>query len=225
MLLEATDIRKIYRTSAKTELEVLKGVSVAVEEGEMVALVGPSGAGKSTLLHILGGLDHPTDGKVYWGKEDVYQLRDNARSRLINRRIGFVFQFYHLLPELSALENVILPLMIRYASAKNSRLEFKGMQMLEQLGLTNRADHKPGELSGGEQQRVAIGRALISEPKILLCDEPTGNLDTRTGEQIVALLKELNRKHKQTIVVVTHSERIAAVAGRVMFMEDGQLKT
>lgn len=225
MLLKAQNITKIYKTSPTSELEVLDDVDLTVEEGEMLAIVGPSGAGKSTLLHILGGLDRPTDGKVFWGKDDVYKLRDNARGRLINRSIGFVFQFYHLLPELSALENVILPLMIRGDSVKNSRLEYKGMDILSQLGLADRATHKPNELSGGEQQRVAVGRALAADPKVLLCDEPTGNLDTRNGEQIIALLKTLNQKNGQTVVVVTHSERIASAASRTVHMEDGRLKT
>lgn len=225
MLLEAKNITKVYKTSPRAELEVLKGVDLTVNAGEMVALVGPSGAGKSTLLHILGGLDRPTQGQVFWDQEDVYKLRDNARGKLINRRIGFVFQFYHLLPELTALENVILPLMIREDSAKNTRLEHKGLAILEQLGILDRAEHKPNQLSGGEQQRVAIGRALMADPQVLLCDEPTGNLDGKNGNQIIALLKELNRKNGQTIVIVTHSERIADVAGRTVRMEDGRLKT
>lgn len=225
MLIEAQDIHKVYKTSGRVELEVLKGVSFTIKEGEMVALVGPSGVGKSTLLHILGGLDRPSDGRVYWDDEDVYKLRDNARAKLINRRIGFVFQFYHLLPELSALENVILPLMIREDSVKNTRLEHKGMDILSRVGLVDRAEHKPNQLSGGEQQRVAIGRALMADPKVLLCDEPTGNLDSKTGDQIVSLLADFNKKNQQTVVIVTHSERIADMCSRVVRMEDGRLKT
>lgn len=222
MILEATNIEKSYRQAGAT-LHVLKGIDLKINDAEMVAIVGPSGAGKSTLLHILGGLDYPDQGKVVLEGEEIYSLSDAQRARIRNRRIGFVFQFYHLLPEFTALENVILPQLIKEDDAKIVKYEDKGLALLERVGLKLRAAHKPYQLSGGEQQRVAIARALINEPRIVFCDEPTGNLDSQSGEEVIRLLTELNKKNRQTLVVVTHDEDIARLADRVIHIRDGQL--
>jgi len=218
MIVDAFNVKKSY-----SQLQVLKGVHLKVEPGEIIAIVGPSGAGKSTLLHILGGLDVPQEGSVMLDGQDLYNLSENSRARLRNERIGFVFQFYHLLPELTALENVILPLMIRDDRRSKKELLAKGEGMLQRVGLEKRVQHKPKELSGGEQQRVAIARALINEPKIVFCDEPTGNLDSATGRQIIDLLFQLNREKQQTLILVTHDEEISRLSHRVLHMKDGQL--
>ena len=218
MIVDAFNVKKSY-----SQLQVLKGVHLKVEPGEIIAIVGPSGAGKSTLLHILGGLDVPQEGSVMLDGQDLYNLSENSRARLRNERIGFVFQFYHLLPELTALENVILPLMIRDDRRSKKELLAKGEGMLQRVGLEKRVQHKPNELSGGEQQRVAIARALINEPKIVFCDEPTGNLDSATGRQIIDLLFQLNREKQQTLILVTHDEEISRLSHRVLHMKDGQL--
>lgn len=221
MILYAKNIRKVYK-QARTELEVLKGVDVSIDQGEVVAIVGPSGAGKSTLLHILGGLDVPTEGEVMLDGENIYRLRDKLRAKVRNEKIGFVFQFYHLLPEFNALENVMMP---GYVLGRLSRGEVKrkSASLLEQLGLSKRLKHKPSQLSGGEQQRVAIARALLNEPKILLSDEPTGNLDSTSGKEIIKLLMDLNYVKKQAIVIVTHDESIARQCHRTIHMRDGLL--
>jgi lipoprotein-releasing system ATP-binding protein len=222
MILSATSIKKFFRQSENV-LHILKGIELQVEEGEVVAVVGPSGAGKSTLLHILGGLDVPDEGEVLLCSQNVFRLNDVQRSKLRNESIGFVFQFYHLLPEFTALENVILPVLIKEDKRKDRKVEDKGLEMLERVGLKDRVHHKPQQLSGGEQQRVAIARALINEPKVVFCDEPTGNLDSRTGGEIIKLLMDLNRKNRQTFVIVTHDESISELAHRTLFMKDGQL--
>lgn len=220
---EALGIHKSY-SQGPDKLHVLKGVDLRVKSGEVVSIVGPSGAGKSTLLHIIGGLDQPNDGQVLLQGEDVYALNDNKRARLRNKQVGFVFQFYHLLPELTALENVILPLCIYAGSIKKKEYNEKAVNLLEQVGLTDRIKHKPNELSGGEQQRVAIARALINEPQILLCDEPTGNLDSQTGQCVIDILMDLSRKNNQTLVIVTHDENIAKLSHRSVKMRDGLLE-
>ena len=221
MILEAFNLHKSYLL--KDSLHVLKGVHLKIKPGEIVAIVGPSGAGKSTLLHILGGLDAPNEGSVRFEGENLYDLSQVDRAKLRNQRIGFVFQFYHLLPEFTALENVILPMMIRDSHRSKKSLLSKGQAVLKQVGLDKRAGHKPNELSGGEQQRVAIARALMNEPKILFCDEPTGNLDSATGKQIIDLLCQWNHEKQQTLVLVTHDEEIARLSHRVLHMKDGQL--
>ena len=221
-LLEAIDINKSYRLF-KNEIEVLKGISLKIFAAELVAITGPSGAGKSTLLHILGGLDYPSGGKVYFQKQDIYQLKDNQRAQIRNKYIGFVFQFYHLLPEFSAWENVMLPALIKNNNGNKIEYKNKAIELLEQVGLSKRVNHKPNELSGGEQQRVAIARSLINEPKIIFCDEPTGNLDSTTGKEIVDLLLSFNRKNKQALVMVTHDESIAKLAHRVIQIKDGKM--
>ena len=218
MILDALDVKKFY-----PQLQVLRGVHLKIEQGEIVAIVGPSGAGKSTLLHILGGLDAPSEGSVMLDGQNLYQLPEIARANLRNEKIGFVFQFYHLLPEFTALENVILPLMIRDDRRSKKELLAKGEMTLERVGLEKRTQHKPNELSGGEQQRVAIARALINEPKIIFCDEPTGNLDSATGQNIIDLLFGLNREKRQTLILVTHDEEISRLSHRVLHMKDGQL--
>ncbi|MFA4992700.1 MAG: ABC transporter ATP-binding protein [Candidatus Omnitrophota bacterium] len=218
-IVKVSGICKSYRDSASS-LEVLKDINFTVAKSEFLAIQGPSGAGKSTLLHILGGLDNPTKGKVYFEGGDIYGLDENARSALRNRKVGFVFQFFHLLPELTALENVLLPSILNSWWARKKSLEF-ARQLLERLGLSGRLDHKPQALSGGEQQRVAIARALINHPQLLLCDEPTGNLDSENGENILRLLTEFNKSEKVTVVMVTHDKDIAKGAARVIHLKDG----
>lgn len=221
-LLEAVNIQKSYRQAAAV-LNILKGIDVKIKKGEVVSIVGPSGAGKSTLLHIMGGLDRPNEGRMIFDGEDLYALNDAERARVRNHKIGFVFQFYHLLPEFTALENVILPAFIREDHSRMKRFEAQGMALLSRVGLQSRAAHKPHQLSGGEQQRVAIARALINEPKIIFCDEPTGNLDSESGRAIIELLMSLNKDNRQTLVIVTHDEEIARLSHRVVPIRDGSL--
>jgi len=222
-MLEAINIKKSY-DHLKNTLDVLKGVNIKIDQGEFLSIIGPSGAGKSTLLHIMGALDSPSDGKIIIDEEDVYKLNDTKRANLRNQKIGFVFQFYHLLPEFTALENVLLPVLIKEDRSTLKDFEQKGMEYLDQVGLKNRAQHKPQELSGGEQQRVAIARALINEPKLVLCDEPTGNLDSKNGGEIIDLLVSLNKRNNQTLVIVTHDESIAKASHRTIHLHDGHLK-
>jgi lipoprotein-releasing system ATP-binding protein len=202
-------------------VEVLKGIDLTLEQGERIAIVGASGVGKTTLLHILGTLDHPTSGRVLFEEQDVFSLNEKALSLFRNRKIGFVFQFHHLLPEFTALENTLIPCLIQGLSRKEgiSRAE----AILEQVGLKERLPHKPGELSGGEQQRVAVARALVMEPKLLLADEPTGNLDTKTGDTVFDLLQEMNRANQVTLVVVTHNPNLAARMARQIHLVDGKI--
>lgn len=221
-MIEAKNIHKVYKNGV-AELHVLKGIDLHVEKGEAVSILGPSGAGKSTLLHILGGLDEPTEGEVILDGLGLYAQSDSGRARIRNGKIGFVFQFYHLLPEFSALENVMMPALISAKrKAQSVKPEEKAKELLELVGLKDRIGHRPGELSGGEQQRVAIARALINTPQLLLCDEPTGNLDSPNGKSIIDLLYGLNRDNKTTIVVVTHEEEIARRANRVVHIKDGR---
>lgn len=222
MLLEAINIHKIYKQAENT-LHILKGINLSIGDGEVLSIVGPSGAGKSTLLHILGGLDNPTDGSIKIDTEDVYKLSDARRARLRNTKLGFVFQFYHLLPEFTVLENVLLPVLIGDKKATLKQSEVNAIDLLSKVGLDKRITHRPYQLSGGEQQRVAIARALINNPKIVLCDEPTGNLDSETGKGIIDLLMSLNKKHNQTLVIVTHDEGIAKISQKVIYMRDGKL--
>lgn len=222
MILEATNINKSYVQSGNA-LHVLKGIDLKVDEGEIIAIVGPSGAGKSTLMHIMGGLDTPDQGTVTLEGEDIYKLRASKRAQVRNNKIGFVFQFYHLLPEFTALENVFLPAMIQTKKVKKKELELVGLNFLEKVGLKNRGHHKPYQLSGGEQQRVAIARALVNKPRIIFCDEPTGNLDSESGNEIISLLMDLNKRNKQTLVLVTHDETVAAKSHRVIHIRDGEL--
>jgi lipoprotein-releasing system ATP-binding protein len=220
MLIEAHHIHKTY----PGPLHVLKGVDLAVEEGEIAAIIGPSGAGKSTLLHILGGLDAPAQGQVIFNGQDLYGINDARRALVRNRDMGFVFQSYHLLPELTALENVVLPAMIAGNSGKTAAIESAGLKLLGTLGLSARAGHRPNQLSGGEQQRVAIARALMNGPKVVFCDEPTGNLDSASGAMVMDVLLKLNKTHGAAVVIVTHDDKIASRVQRVIAMKDGLLE-
>ena len=221
-LIEAHNIHKTYR-QADYLLHVLKGIDLQIHAGEVVALVGPSGAGKSTLLHILGALDMPHQGQVHFNGQDVYALADQQRARLRNSQMGFVFQFYHLLPELTALENVTLPAMVKNNSRKTSAIELDGVKLLEQMGLAQRVSHRPSQLSGGEQQRVAIARSLMNNPQVVFCDEPTGNLDSQSGAMVIDVLLNLNKTNNQTVVIVTHDSVIAKRTQRVIYIKDGLL--
>jgi len=225
-ILKAEGLHKSYRMGA-TEVQVLKGVNLNVKKGEFVAIIGASGSGKSTLLHILGALDKPTSGVVTFEKQDLRRFRAGKLNRFRNRMVGFVFQFYHLLDELSVLENVFLPAMTSKSIigwfACRRQVKTRAKELLAQMGLAERIKHKPYQLSGGERQRVAIGRALMNEPRLLLADEPTGNLDSATGNGILEVLEKLNRAG-QTIVMVTHDERIAQRAGRIVTLVDGKIE-
>ncbi len=219
-LIEAHELHKSYAIGRRT-LEVLRGVSVTVTRGEFLALRGASGAGKSTLLHLLGGLDVPNQGKIRAGGIDLSGLSGTELSHWRNQKVGFVFQAYHLLPELDALENVCLP--ARMARVPVDEVTRRGRELLQRVGLGSRLDHKPWELSGGEQQRVAIARALINQPELLLADEPTGNLDSQTGEGIIDLLCQLRAERSMTLVIATHDARVAARAPRVLELADGRV--
>jgi len=222
-MLEAKNLRKVYYNGNK-QLEVLKGVNLSIDKGKFVAIVGPSGAGKSTLLHILGGLDMPTEGEVIFGQENIYNLRDAQLSRIRNEKIGFVFQFYHLLSEFTVLENVSMPALINddlQSAVCDSRKN--ASELLEEVGLKERIKHFPSQLSGGEQQRVAIARALINKPSLLLCDEPTGNLDSKNSDEIIALVKKINLENQMAVVLVTHNAELAKTAQVVYHLRDGVL--
>ena len=218
--IRAENLAKVYR-SGESELAIFRGLQLAVRQGESLALTGESGAGKSTLLHLLGGLDEPTDGTVYYGTTDVTHLNDEARSEFRNRTIGFVWQSHYLLPEFTALENTAMPLFIRGES--RTAADARALEMLDEVGLKERAHHRAGELSGGEQQRVSLARALVARPSVLLADEPTGNLDPRTGEKIFGLLQDLHRMHGLTSVIVTHNPAFAARCDRALRVESGGL--
>jgi len=219
-LLEVQGLYKSYGNGAK--VEVLKGIDLTVDAGETIALVGPSGAGKSTLLHVMGTIDRPTSGRVLFDGEEVFALGDQALATFRNKSIGFVFQFHHLLPEFTALENVMMPLLI--AGQKRSAIEGRAKAILSDVGLAHRITHRPGELSGGEQQRVAIARALVHGPRILLADEPTGNLDMRTSEEIHDLLDEIQKRTGVALVIVTHNDKLAAGMGRIVQIVDGRIE-
>jgi lipoprotein-releasing system ATP-binding protein len=203
------------------ELKVLDGIDLDIGRGEMLAIVGASGVGKSTFLHILGGLDHPTSGKVLYGATDIFAMDSDGIARFRNEHVGFVFQFHHLLPEFSALENVMMPALIR--GTRRDVAADKAAKILADVGLGGRTDHRPGELSGGEQQRVAVARALMLEPDIVLADEPTGNLDAHTGEAVHDLLKTINKERGVTFVIVTHNDKLAIRADRILRMTEGRL--
>ena len=226
VILKAEGVYKSYRMGA-TEVKVLKGVDLAVKRGEFLAIVGASGSGKSTLLHILGALDSPDKGVVAFGGRDLSRFSGDELNKFRNKMVGFVFQFYHLLDELSVLENVFLPVMVSRSVVGwfscRRWAKRRARELLVQLGLGERANHKPYQLSGGERQRVAIGRALMNEPRLLLADEPTGNLDSATGNGILDVFEKLNRAG-QTIIMVSHDERIAERAGRIVTLTDGRIK-
>jgi lipoprotein-releasing system ATP-binding protein len=214
------DLSKVYQ-SGGADLVVFSGVDLEVARGEMLALVGESGAGKSSLLHLLGGLDRPSGGTIYYGSTEISGLSDSAQADFRNREIGFVWQIHYLLPEFTALENVMMPLLIRGRSHTEAASE--SLARLDEVGLRARSTHRAGELSGGEQQRVVLARALVGRPQVLLADEPTGNLDFRTGEMIFELLERLHRSHQLTSVFVTHNLSFARRCDRVLTMEKGGL--
>lgn len=221
IILDVRNVKKSYRMG-KVVVQALRDVSFNVEEGEFLAVLGPSGSGKSTLLHIIGCLDRPDYGEIMIEGKNVLRLSDDELADLRLKKIGFVFQFFNLLPRLTALENVMLPLILAEASDKESYKRAK--ELLELVGLGGRLNHRPSELSGGEQQRVAIARALINNPKLVLADEPTGNLDTKSGWEIVNLMRRLNEEMKQTFIVVTHDPQIAEVADRIIYIKDGLIE-
>jgi lipoprotein-releasing system ATP-binding protein len=225
--LSAVGLEKSYR-KGKSAVPVLKGVDFEIERGEMVAIVGASGSGKSTLLHVLGLLDGPDRGEVLLNGQRIDDRPDRHRDGLRNRTFGFIFQFYHLLPELSALENVLTPHLIRmglfpYLSHRK-RLRAEAIELLERVGLGHRLDHRPSELSGGEMQRAAIARALCGGPSLVLADEPTGNLDEGTGQGVLDLLRDLNREHSLTMILVTHDTQIAEQADRIVRLAEGRIE-
>lgn len=220
IILQAKHIVKHF-TDGKNRVEVLKDLSLSVHAGEFVSIIGASGSGKSTLLHILGGLDLPTQGEIYLNEQRLDSLNETQRGELRNQNLGFVYQFHHLLPEFSALENVAMPLMLRqngHFKMAKQRAEY----LLERVGLAHRMTHKSGELSGGERQRVALARALVGEPKVVLADEPTGNLDRQTAVEIFELLNELKQEFNMAMLIVTHDEVLAKSADRILKMQDGR---
>lgn len=216
------NLTKTYE-SGPNRVTVFEELGIEISDGEMVAIVGPSGAGKSTLLHLLGGLDRPTKGSVKLGEFDIFKLADVDLARFRNREIGFIFQFHHLLPEFTAIENAMMPLLIGRWSRSVARE--RALSLLASVGLADRSTHRPGELSGGEQARVALTRALAAGPRLLLADEPTGDLDSKTSETIHNLLREVHGSQKLTSVIVTHNERLASICDRVLHLEDGRLYT
>lgn len=219
-IVEATGLRKSYHMG-EVDVEALRGVDFVVEPGEFVAIMGPSGSGKSTLLHILGGLDDSSDGEVTLAGQPLARMEDKELTLLRRRQVGFVFQFFNLLPTLSAAENVALPLLLE--GAQGADTDTKVEEMIALVGLEDRAHHLPDQLSGGEQQRVALARALVTEPNVVLADEPTGNLDRRSGVEMLTLLRMASDEKNQTIVIVTHDPFAASRADRVVFLQDGEL--
>ncbi|MGB9595180.1 MAG: ABC transporter ATP-binding protein [Candidatus Poribacteria bacterium] len=217
--LKTVDLCKSY-ISSKEELQVLKGIDLTVKIGEFITIVGPSGAGKTTLLNLLGTLDRPTNGTVFYKDQDIFKLNDRDLARFRNKEIGFIFQFHHLLPEFTAIENVMMPNLI---AGMNKEQSFKlAKELLQIVGLEGREHHKPTELSGGEQQRVAVARALVNSPKVVLADEPTGNLDRKSGDAIHDMIFRLNQEMKQTFIIVTHNESLAQRSDRIIRLIDGK---
>jgi lipoprotein-releasing system ATP-binding protein len=221
VLVEAHGLKKGYALGKRT-IDVLRGIDLQVQIGEFLTIQGASGAGKSTLLHLLGGLDAPDEGEIWIHGENLAKLSPGQLAHFRNVRVGFIFQAYHVLPELDALENVCLPARMARLDAREA--ERRGRQALERVGLAERVDHKPYELSGGEQQRVAVARALINEPELLLADEPTGNLDSHTGQEIIDLLCQIRDEHRTTLIIATHDSKVAARAPRVVELIDGQIR-
>jgi lipoprotein-releasing system ATP-binding protein len=219
--LEARDVHRSFR-QGPVILEVLRGVNLAISRGERLAVVGASGSGKTTLLQILGGLDRPTSGHVLVDDRDIHRLSEDERGTLRNRTLGFVYQFHHLLPEFSAIENVAMPLLVRRLPVREARLRARAL--LERVGLGARLEHRPHQLSGGERQRAAVARALVTEPQVVLADEPTGNLDGANAESVFELMLELNRELATSLVIVTHDVHLARRMGRVLELADGILR-
>ncbi len=221
IILKTENLVKTFTNSREIKLEILKSISLEVLEGKITLIVGASGAGKSTLLHLLGGLDRPDNGKILYKNEDILSYSEDKLAKFRNKNIGFVFQFHHLLPEFTAAENTAIPQMI-LGNTLNKSLE-KAMGLLDEVGLSDRKDHKPAELSGGEQQRVAVARALANDPSIVLADEPTGNLDSVNSKIIFDLIGQLNSKYNKTFVVVTHNKEMLGIADNVYQMKDGRI--
>jgi lipoprotein-releasing system ATP-binding protein len=221
LILKAESLKKSFQTEKKVRLEVLKSVDVSISRNKISVIIGASGAGKSTLLHLLGGLDRPDSGKVIFEDKDIFKLSDERLAKFRNRNIGFVFQFHHLLPEFTALENVSIPLMIGGSSF--NKASAKAKELLELVGLSDRLDHKPAALSGGEQQRIAVARAMSNDPSILLADEPTGNLDSVNSQIINNLFNELRDRMQKTLVIVTHNKELMNLADVVYEMKDGEI--
>jgi lipoprotein-releasing system ATP-binding protein len=220
-IIRTENLVKEYRISKEKTLRVLNKVNLNIFESEIVSIVGASGAGKSTLLHLIGALDKPTEGLVFYEGENIFNLSSDALAKFRNTKIGFVFQFHHLLPEFNAIENVSLAAMISGKSF--NEVKDRAKMLLEDVGLGDRLDHRPSELSGGEAQRVAIARALINSPRVILADEPTGNLDTQNSDEVIKLIFELREKYKQTFVIVTHNEKFASMMDRTHKMVDGAI--
>ncbi|MBT8386422.1 MAG: ABC transporter ATP-binding protein [Ignavibacteria bacterium] len=221
VILRAEKIYKSFKTVKKVSLEILKGISLEIEPEKITVIVGASGAGKSTLLHLLGALDRPDSGEVFYEANDIFKLSDERLAKFRNRNIGFIFQFHHLLPEFTALENVAIPMMINGTSIKD--VSEKSKELLETVGLSERIDHKPAELSGGEQQRVAVARALANNPQIIFADEPTGNLDSANSDAIHKLIVELKENYNKTFVIVTHNQNLVKLADKVFEIKDGKI--
>lgn len=217
-ILRVENLSKIYG-KGETAVKALDNVSFSVKKGEFVAVIGPSGSGKSTLLHILGGVDTPTSGKVFVENADVYALDETKLAIFRRRQIGLIYQFYNLIPVLSVQENITLPLLLDRRNVDKRQLD----EIISTLGLTDRLNHLPNQLSGGQQQRVSIGRALINNPALMLADEPTGNLDSKNSAEIIELLKMSNKRYNQTLIIITHDERIALQADRIISIEDGRI--
>lgn len=216
--MQATGVWKLYASGTST-VEAVRGVDVTLKVGEMVAIMGPSGCGKTTLLNVLSGIDVPSAGEVFVDGKPLFGVSDNERTTMRSNYLGFIFQDFNLLPVLSAVENVELPLLLLGVGASEARL--RAMQALTDVGLAERSQHRPAELSGGQQQRVAVARAVVHRPAVILCDEPTGNLDSKTSEEVLALLKRINEEHQTTFLIVTHDAGIAELCDRVLQMEDG----
>jgi putative ABC transport system ATP-binding protein len=220
-VVEVENVYKRYMLG-KTEVPVLNGVSMRIRRGEIVSIMGPSGSGKSTLLHLIGALDTPTSGKIYFEGQDISNLDDSKLAALRNKKIGFVFQTFNLVPRMNAVKNVELPLILS-GMPEGARRE-RAIELLKIVGLEHRLDHRPSELSGGERQRVAIARALSNNPQVVLCDEPTGNVDTRAGAEIMEVIARLNLENKQTFVIVTHDPSVAQYGERILYIRDGVIK-
>jgi lipoprotein-releasing system ATP-binding protein len=220
-ILKAENICKSFQTTKKVNLEVLKGISLEIEKEKITIIVGASGAGKSTLLHLLGGLDRPDSGEVFYDTDNIFKLSEDRLAKFRNKNVGFVFQFHHLLPEFTALENVMIPLMINGTSFNHAKV--RSGELLQTVGLTERLDHKPAELSGGEQQRVAVARALANNPKIIFADEPTGNLDSVNSDEIHKLILDLKTNLGVTFVIVTHNQNLVNLADQIYEIKDGKI--
>ena len=217
-MIDVVDLSKTFPMGGR-ELVVLNNINLHIQRGELIAIIGASGAGKSTLLQILGTLDRPTKGTVSFDGQNLFQLTEQQQAEFRNKRVGFVFQFHHLLPEFTALENACLPAMIQ--KREMADVVGEATKLLGEVGLADRIHHKPGELSGGEQQRVSVARALMQQPDLVLADEPTGNLDSHTGDALFGLMRQLNRSRGTTFVIVTHNDKLSAQADRIVYMQDG----